>query len=169
MSTQLNLFYLKLHTSQVGTLHLIAHPKALLCVVFDAQWPRLSRKYHPHANFNTDPNSLLHNAAQQIDEYLLGTRSQFSIPLELRGTEFQRSVWNSLRRIPYGETISYRQQAEMLGHPNSVRAIANANRLNPLCLVVPCHRVIAHSGALSGYSGGAEVKAALLQIEQSFK
>lgn len=106
-------------------------------------------------------------AVAQILEYLEGKRTAFDLPLDLRGTAFQRKVWNALLDIPYGETRSYAGLARAVGRPKAVRAVGSANGANPVALIVPCHRVIASDGKLGGYGGGLELKARLLAMEQS--
>ena len=108
-------------------------------------------------------------AAKQILEFLEGKRDAFELPLDLRGTPFQRDVWDALLAIPYGETCSYADLAKRVGRPGAVRAVGSANGANPLALVVPCHRVIASDGKLGGYAGGLELKAKLLAMEQASK
>jgi O-6-methylguanine DNA methyltransferase len=107
------------------------------------------------------------DAIRQLLEYLAGKRTTFDVPLDLRGTPFQRAVWDALLAIPYGETRSYRDIAESLGRPRAVRAVGAANGANPLAIVVPCHRVIAADGSLGGYGGGLALKARLLAMERS--
>lgn len=104
--------------------------------------------------------------SSQLDEYLAGKRKTFDIPLADRGTPFDNIVWNLIASIPYGDTMSYSQIARMTGRPGGARTVANACRRNPLCIFVPCHRVIAADGSLSGYSGGRERKKRLLQLEK---
>jgi len=94
-----------------------------------------------------------------------GNLRVFSVPLDMQGTEFQRSVWNHLMRIPYGETRSYAQVAEAVGRPKAVRAVGAANGSNPVAIIVPCHRVIGASGKLTGYGGGLPLKKRLLELE----
>ena len=106
-------------------------------------------------------------AIRQVIEYLEGKRSDFDLRLDLRGTPFQRSVWNALLEIPYGATRSYADVARAVGNPNAVRAVGTANGTNPIPLVVPCHRVIATGGKLGGYGGGLDLKRRLLAMEQS--
>ena len=101
----------------------------------------------------------------QIDEYLLGDRKTFSIDYDFVGTEFQKSVWNSLLTIPYGETKSYKEISELVGRPKAFRAVGMANHVNPLPIIVPCHRVIGTKGDLVGYGGGLFVKKFLLDLE----
>jgi methylated-DNA-[protein]-cysteine S-methyltransferase len=102
---------------------------------------------------------------RQLDEYLAGRRRDFDLPLELDGTEFQRLCWEELRRIPYGETRSYSEQARRIGRPAAVRAVGHANHDNPIGVIVPCHRVIGANGALTGYAGGLAMKRTLLELE----
>ncbi|WP_261130259.1 methylated-DNA--[protein]-cysteine S-methyltransferase [Bacillus sp. Marseille-Q3570] len=103
---------------------------------------------------------------KQIEEYFLHQRRDFDFPIELFGTPFQRKVWEGLRKIPYGETYSYKDVATMIGSPKSVRAVGSANNKNPLPIVIPCHRVIGSNGALVGYGGGLDKKEVLLDLEQ---
>jgi methylated-DNA-[protein]-cysteine S-methyltransferase len=102
---------------------------------------------------------------RQVQEYFRGERKDFDLPLRSRGTNFQQRVWSELRRIPYGETISYGELARRLGNPAAVRAVGRANGRNPISIVVPCHRVIGANGTLTGYGGGIERKAHLLAHE----
>jgi methylated-DNA-[protein]-cysteine S-methyltransferase len=102
----------------------------------------------------------------QLDEYFDGQRREFSLPLDLRGTEFQRKCWRALLDIPYGETCSYRDIAHAIGHPLAFRAVGMSNNRNPIAIVVPCHRVIAADGTLCGYGGGLDIKRKLLDLEE---
>lgn len=118
------------------------------------------------------PNSdhpLLLRLEKELGEYFAGKRRTFDLPIAPRGTPFQLAVWETLRTIPYGETISYAQEAERFGNPKAVRAVANANGRNPISILIPCHRVIATGGGLGGYSGGEEKKAFLLALERQPK
>src|SRR5258708_10160080 len=112
-----------------------------------------------------DRRPILAETERQLKEYFEGKRQDFSIPLDMRGTPFQRSVWQALLAIPFGETRSYGQIAKQLGRPNAMRAVGGANGSNPIPIVVPCHRVIGSSGKLTGFGGGLETKARLLKIE----
>jgi AraC family transcriptional regulator of adaptative response/methylated-DNA-[protein]-cysteine methyltransferase len=103
--------------------------------------------------------------AQQLKEYFEGIRKEFSVPLFLPGTDFQRAAWESLQRIPYGTTRSYRQQALDINKPEAVRAIAGANGMNRIAILIPCHRVIGSDGQLTGYGGGLWRKKWLLDFE----
>lgn len=104
-------------------------------------------------------------AASQLAEYLAGKRRTFELPLNPNGTEFQQRVWQALLSIPYGETRSYREQAEALGNVKAIRAVARANGANPIAILIPCHRVIGADGTLTGYAGGLDMKARLLSLE----
>ena len=110
-------------------------------------------------------HSVLDEAVRQLDEYFAGDRLEFDLPLEPNGTPFQRQAWNALCTIPYGETISYGEQARRLGDRNKSRAVGAANGKNPIPIVVPCHRVIGANGHLTGFGGGIGVKAWLLDHE----
>lgn len=105
-------------------------------------------------------------AETQLTEYFAGRRRQFDVPLAFRGTPFQRSVWAALLDIPYGETASYGELAQLLGKPAAARAVGLANGKNPISIIVPCHRVIGSTGSLTGYGGGLERKQYLLDFER---
>jgi methylated-DNA-[protein]-cysteine S-methyltransferase len=101
----------------------------------------------------------------QLDEYFAGRRDSFDVPLVMGGSAFQQRVWRALQEIPYGETISYGEQARRIGAPATPRNVGAANASNPISIVVPCHRVIGADGSLTGYGGGLERKRALLDLE----
>ena len=111
---------------------------------------------------------LLREAVRQLDAYFAGTLRDFDLPLHLEGTPFRLRCWEALRTIPYGETISYGEQARRIGNPRALRAVGGANHHNPISIVVPCHRVIGADGTLTGYGGGLDVKAWLLSHEKKF-
>lgn len=106
---------------------------------------------------------------EQIYEYLEGKRRKFELPIAFKGTEFQEKVWNALLEIPYGETASYGQIAQKIGHPKAYRAVGNANNKNPISIVIPCHRVIGANQNLVGYASGLEMKKFLLELEKNHK
>ena len=112
---------------------------------------------------------LIQKAFLQLSEYLRGERRQFDLPLNPRGTVFQKQVWETLLEIPYGETRSYKQIAEAIGNPKAVRAVGMANNRNPLLIVVPCHRVIGANGKLVGYGAGLDKKEYLIRLEGSLR
>lgn len=105
---------------------------------------------------------------KQLKEYFRGKRREFTLPLVLQGTEFQEQVWKELQKIPYGDTISYSEQAISMNNPQSVRAVAHANGLNKIAIIIPCHRVIGAYGDLTGYGGGLDKKRWLIDHEKKF-
>ena len=123
---------------------------------------------HSQSESMQNSNSLLKDACIQLGEYFEGRRQKFDLSLKPHGTEFQRSAWESLLSIPYGETRSYLQQAEYIQNPKAIRAIGQANSRNPIQIIIPCHRVIGKNGSLTGYAGGLERKKRLLALEHSF-
>ncbi len=107
------------------------------------------------------------DAREQLLEYFAGERIHFTLPLAPIGTEFQQSVWSALQEIPPGETRTYGQLAAQLGNPNASRAVGRANATNPICVIIPCHRVIGSDGSLTGFAFGEEIKQRLLDAERS--
>lgn len=123
--------------------------------------PMLADKHHANS-------ALLQEAETQLQAYFAGTLRAFNLPLYLaQGTPFQQQCWQALAAIPYGETWSYKQQAEYLGKPKAVRAVGSANGKNPFSIILPCHRVIGSNKSLGGYAGGLDKKQFLLQHEQA--
>ena len=118
-----------------------------------------------NADYVDGSSDVLEMARHQLDEYFLRQRREFDIPLLFIGTDFQKIVWNELLKIPYGKTISYGDLAQRIGMPNAVRAVANANAVNAISIIAPCHRVIGSDGSLTGYGGGLERKRILLELE----
>jgi methylated-DNA-[protein]-cysteine S-methyltransferase len=120
------------------------------------------------ASENRDVTELaapLADAVAQLEEYFAGKRTEFDLPLKLAGTPFQRQVWLALAEIPYGNTVSYAELAAMVGRPRAFRAVGQANRSNPVPIVLPCHRVVASRGGIGGYGGGLDMKRHLLALE----
>ncbi|OEF85283.1 methylated-DNA--[protein]-cysteine S-methyltransferase [Vibrio splendidus] len=115
----------------------------------------------------SNPDDLCQLAMRQLDEYFAGKRTSFDLPLMPQGTAFQKAAWQALTTIPYGETISYGEQAKRMDNPKAVRAVGGANGKNPFSIVVPCHRVIGANGTLTGYTGGMNRKEWLLAFERS--
>jgi methylated-DNA-[protein]-cysteine S-methyltransferase len=150
--------------SPVGNLHLIAGDEALLSLSFDRNMPAILKRLGV-IELNEQENSIIRQAKAELGEYFQGLRTNFQVPVELHGTEFQKRVWESLLRIPYGERISYRDQARSLAHETAVRAVGSANGRNPVAIIVPCHRVVRSDNTLGGYAGGLEVKDHLLMLE----
>ncbi len=109
---------------------------------------------------------IIEQTVRELREYFAGTRKEFEVPIDLRqGTAFQREVWDELKRIPYGQTISYGEQAVRLGRPKAFRAVGGANGKNPIPIVIPCHRVLSSAGKLNGFSAGLDLKRRLLAVE----
>jgi len=159
------LFYSSLN-SPVGTLHLLAREEALVALCFETNWSLFQKRItNNRAKIVHRPHSILSQTKIQLREYFEGQRHEFSIPLSLSGTPFQKSAWAMLQQIPYASVWSYSAQAERLGCNLAVRAVGQANALNPICILVPCHRVIAKDGSLGGYSGGLRIKRTLLNFE----
>lgn len=110
---------------------------------------------------------IIENAAKQLDEYFRGKRKKFDLPLSVHGTDFQKSVWNALQKIPYGKTCSYKDIAVAVGNSKASRAVGMANNRNKIIIIIPCHRVIGTDGSPVGYGGGLDVKKMLLLLENS--
>ena len=153
----------KLIESPVGKLKLVASDKGLVAILWENDNPRRVRLAELIAN-NQHP--ILVETERQLREYFAGKRKTFSVALDMRGTRFQKDVWEALLAIPFGETRSYGQLAKQLGNPQATRAVGAANGRNPISIIVPCHRVIGSSGKLTGFAGGLDTKAHLLNLEQ---
>ena len=119
------------------------------------------------AEFTDGTSSVIERAVAQLDEYFAGRRKTFDVPLLFVGTDFQKTVWDKLLDIPFGETISYGEMARQIGRPKSVRAVANANGANAISIFAPCHRVIGSDHTLTGYGGGLAAKEFLLRLENA--
>ncbi len=150
-------------SSPVGPLFLAASSKGLVLLEFESR----VQKLNPNITQLRESRKVLAPYLDQLNEYFAGNRREFSLPLDLRGTEFQLACWHALLEIPYGETRSYRDIAEAIGHPHAYRAVGMSNNRNPVAIVVPCHRVIASSGSLCGYGGGLDIKRKLLDLEHA--
>jgi methylated-DNA-[protein]-cysteine S-methyltransferase len=153
----------KMIDSPVGKLKLAASDQGLVAVLWQNDKPTRVR-----LNELTEDarHPLLLETERQLGEYFAGKRKTFSVPLDMRGTSFQKNVWHALLAIPFGETRSYGQLAKQLGNPQAMRAVGAANGRNPISIIVPCHRVIGSSGKLTGFAGGLETKAHLLSLEE---
>lgn len=149
-------------SSPVGRLTLIASDKGLSAVLWENEDPQRVRIRTEEEDNN---NVILIETERQLKEYFDGKRKEFSIQLDPVGTDFQKSVWNELSKIPYGETRSYLQIANQLNNPGAIRAVGAANGKNPIAIIVPCHRVIGSSGDLIGFAGGLDAKSFLLSLE----
>lgn len=118
-----------------------------------------------NAEFAKGTSEVIEKAMKQLDEFFTGKRREFDVPLLFVGTDFQKTVWNELLKIPYGQTISYGEMARRIGMPKAVRAVANANGANSMSIFAPCHRVIGSDHSLTGYGGGLAAKRKLLELE----
>jgi methylated-DNA-[protein]-cysteine S-methyltransferase len=152
----------KMIKSPVGELKLVASEKGLVAILWEKDSPRRVRLSDLVAN---DQHPILIETERQLGEYFAGKRKAFDIALDVRGTRFQKDVWEALLAIPFGETRSYGQLAKQLGNPRAARAVGAANGRNPVSIIVPCHRVIGSSGKLTGFAGGLDTKAQLLRLE----
>lgn len=150
--------------SPVGRLLLVARADGLSHLLFeDSQ--RTKNRGRPSGDGGAEAAAILDTAERQLTEFFAGRRQAFDLPLAATGTEFQRLVWEGLREIPFGETISYGELARRIGRPRALRAVGAANGANPLPIIMPCHRVIGANGKLTGFGGGLEIKRRLLELE----
>jgi methylated-DNA-[protein]-cysteine S-methyltransferase len=149
--------------SPVGRLKLVASDKGLVAVLWENDKPN---RVPLDAMTADQRHPILLHTERQLDEYFAGKRKTFSVALDIRGTSFQKNVWEALLAIPFGETRSYGQLAKQLGNSKAMRAVGAANGRNPISIIVPCHRVIGSSGKLTGFAGGLETKARLLSLEE---
>ena len=150
--------------SPLGKIHLLATDEKLISVLFDKNFGRIKYK-----NIIIKENHVLAKTKKQLSEYFTGTRFDFDLPYHFDGSDFQKKVWQSLTQIPYGKTISYQEQGELIQNQKAVRAIGRTNGQNQFCIIVPCHRVIGKDGSLKGYAGGIKIKEALLNFEKQNK
>lgn len=160
-------------TSPVGHLFLAASDRGLVALEFDARLPGQQTVRPNPRDLRVESKTLrfeefesaLQPYVRQLEEYFAGQRREFTLPLDLRGTDFQVACWRALVAIPYGETRTYADIARAVGRPRGFRAVGMANNRNPIAIVVPCHRVIASDGTLCGYGGGLDIKRKLLEME----
>lgn len=156
--------------SAVGRLLIASSDRGLLRIAFLQNGvgeviPRLEKAY-PDETLVEDL-ATNRDALDQLQEYFQGHRRVFTLPLALRGTEFQRSVWEAVAGVPYGETRSYGYIARKLGKPRACRAVGGANGANPVPIVIPCHRIIGSDGSMTGFGGGIPIKENLLALEKA--
>ena len=154
----------KMMRSPVGNLKLVASDQGLVAILWQNEKPS---RVPLNELIEDGTHPILLDTERELREYFAGKRKSFSVPLDMRGTSFQKDVWHALLRIPFGETRSYGQLAKQLGNPKAMRAVGAANGRNPISIIVPCHRVIGSTGKLTGFAGGLETKAHLLDLEQS--
>jgi len=150
--------------SPVGELRLIASERGLVAILWEGDRPG---RVPLGAMTAVAAHPVLDEAERQLNAYFAGTLRRFDLPLDFRGTAFQKSVWAALLTIPFGETRSYGEIAAQLGRPSASRAVGAANGRNPISIVAPCHRVVGSTGKLTGFAGGLEAKAFLLELERA--
>jgi methylated-DNA-[protein]-cysteine S-methyltransferase len=158
------IFYIE-HPSPIGSLLLAATAEGICGIYFEEHKHFKGKDGWQRASTQSAAWNYLQATAQQLDEYFAGQRTVFDVRLDMTGTAFQRSVWDELTAIPFGASVSYAQHAQRLGNPKALRAVGSAIGKNPVSIIVPCHRVIGTSGAVTGYAGGVQRKRFLLALE----
>lgn len=148
--------------SKICDLYLIASDLGLCAI----EWGKKNIPLIKTLSGSEPQKKILKQTVDQLEQYFLGTRKNFDLPVDIIGTDFQIQVWQALAQIPYGKTVSYSDIAKKIKNLNAVRAVGSANGKNPLAIIVPCHRVIAADGTLGGYAGGLKIKTALLNLEK---
>ena len=148
--------------TSLGEVTVVREEEALTGLYFPRHWPRPDR-----TAFGPRDDAGFEEAARQLGEYLAGERTAFELPLKLSGSEFDRRVWDLVAGIPYGETTTYGEIARSIGTGTEPRDVGAAVGRNPVCIIVPCHRVVGVTGKLTGYAGGLDRKRALLEIEHA--
>ena len=156
-------YYSKTIWSPVGELTLVADDRGLAAILWEDDKPDRVRL---GALREQADHPVLLETERQLGEYFAGTRRTFDVPLSFAGTDFQKRVWAALLAIPFGETRSYGEIAQQLGTPGASRAVGAANGRNPISIIAPCHRVVGSTGKLTGFAGGLEAKAFLLELER---
>lgn len=156
-------YYSKTIWSPVGELTLVADDRGLAAILWENDSPDRVRL---GALTEKADHPVLVETERQLAEYFAGERRAFDVPLSFAGTDFQKRVWAALLAIPFGETRSYGEIADQLGNPGASRAVGAANGRNPISIIAPCHRVVGSNGKLTGFAGGLEAKAYLLDLER---
>ncbi|GAA5112980.1 methylated-DNA--[protein]-cysteine S-methyltransferase [Orbus sasakiae] len=173
MAKQHNIIYLQRIETPIGTMFAAATQQGLCLLEFtnrrmlETELKQLVKRYN--ATLIRGENHHIKQTKFELNEYFNGQRQHFTVQLDLKGTTFQQQVWQALIGIPYGQTRSYQQQAQSIDKPKAIRAVANANGMNQISIVIPCHRVIGADGKLTGYGGGLWRKNWLLKLEQTHR
>lgn len=156
------LYFYKLNTI-IGSIYIIKSDKGLRSIeIIEENWIKLENKYKP-----IESKEICRDEISQIKEYFSGMRKEFNLVLDIDGTEFRKKVWSELLNIPYGELRSYSQIAKAIGNEKAVRAIGQANKSNPIPIIIPCHRVIGKSQKLLGYAGNhTDIQEKLIELER---
>jgi len=169
---KMNQVYIQYHKTRIGEL-ILGSFEGNLCLL-DFRYRKMRHaidsrlKSGLNAEFILRDDEILGETRKQLDEYLCGNRTFLNIPVLMVGTDFQKSVWNALLKVPYGKTASYLDLAKAIDNEKSVRAVAGANGANAIAIIIPCHRIIGSNGELVGYGGGLAVKKQLLNLEQGY-
>jgi methylated-DNA-[protein]-cysteine S-methyltransferase len=156
----MNKFYIIDYNSAIGLIEIIGSNEAVCSIMF-------CERNAPVNHIEVDTPEVLKNCYDQLDEYFNGIRKEFTFPMYIEGTDFQKRVWNALKNIKYADTCSYKDIAISIGNEKAIRAVGNANGKNQLSIVIPCHRIIGANGTLTGYAGGLWRKEWLLQHEKT--
>lgn len=154
----------KIIASPVGRLELVARDEGLAAILWENDDPKRVRLGE---RSESPDHPVLLETERQLGEYFAGGRTDFTVPLDLAGTEFQKAAWHALLTIPFGETRTYAEIARQIGHPTAYRAMGAANGRNPVSIIVPCHRAIGSDGQLHGFAGGLDAKRYLLALERN--
>jgi AraC family transcriptional regulator of adaptative response/methylated-DNA-[protein]-cysteine methyltransferase len=169
-SSKKNIILINRLTTPLGPMFICASEKGICLLEFvdrrmlESEFKDLQRLFK--ANIIAGENEHIKQTKMEIDEYFEGNRRAFDVSLDTPGTDFQKSIWKSLLKIPYGFTATYQQQAYDISNPNAVRAVASANGHNRVAIIIPCHRVIGKGGKMTGYGGGIERKRWLIEHEK---
>ena len=150
------------YDNSISAIRIIESDNAIISIEFIIDNPE------PPSDAKANETSLIKETFKQLSEYFVGKRTVFDVPLNPKGTDFQKRVWKALCAIPYGETRTYQQTAAKVNCPKGARAVGMANNRNPICIIIPCHRVIGADGSLTGYAAGLPIKQSLLHIERKF-
>lgn len=157
--------YLTFYPSPIGILKIEFSNSALLSIDFEEQIREIKNNCSDHFYKDKKVLQIYNLIFDQLNQYFIGQRQEFDIPVKLNGTEFEKKVWNYLKKIPYGKTASYKEVAESIELPGAARAVGRANNKNPISIIIPCHRVISADGSLNGYADGVWRKRWLLNHE----
>ena len=159
MKNEEKMIYQKIIKAPIGDICILEENNKIIGLTLD------NEKYC-YTEKNTE---ILNETEKQLNEYFWGERKKFNVPINPKGTEFQKQVWNELLKIPYGQTVTYKRIAQKIEKPNAARAVGMANHNNPIAIIVPCHRVVGSNSKLVGYAFGLEKKQFLLDLENKFK
>ncbi len=160
-----NAYYAEMN-SPIGTLTIITSAQGLHAILWDKERSGIEYKKIISNLCKSEAEKTIKQTKKQLNEYFQSKRKVFDLPLVLNGTDFQKQAWQQLLKIPYAKTISYAEQAQRIGNKNKARAVGLANGVNPIPIIIPCHRVIGSNGRLVGFGGGIDNKATLLRLEQ---